>query len=187
MNDEEQSAMPEEELSPAEAAVLDLQRQLEEEQAKADEYLDQWRRSMAEFSNYRKRVTREREELQRTAAGDFIKRLLSVVDDLELAFEHLPAELENHEWVIGVRMVYQKLMDLLISEGLEEIDAGRGTAFDPAVHEAISYEESQDQEEGEIIAPFRKGYRMGDRVLRPAQVRVAKKVHHNTNNSHPAK
>lgn len=154
--------------------VAELRRQLEETQAKADEYLDQWRRSVAEFSNYRKRMERDRQEFQKTATADFLKRLLPVVDDMERAFAHLPADLAGREWVIGMQMVYQKLLDLLRQEGLQPIEA-EGGQFDPLYHEAVSYEESTEHEDGAIIGVVRRGYRFGDRVLRPAQVRVARR------------
>ncbi|MGQ9518359.1 MAG: nucleotide exchange factor GrpE, partial [Anaerolineae bacterium] len=155
--------------------VAELRRQLEETQAKADEYLDQWRRSVAEFSNFRKRMERDRQEFQKTATTDFLKRLLPVVDDMERAFAHLPAELASHEWIIGMQMVYQKLLDLLYQEGLQPIEA-ENSRFDPLFHEAVSYEESPDHEDGAIIGVVRRGYRLGERVLRPAQVRVARRI-----------
>lgn len=164
-----------EETVTAAEEVAELRRQLEEAQAKADEYLDQWRRSVAEFSNFRKRMERDRQEFQKTATADFLKRLLPVVDDMERAFAHLPAELAGHEWVIGMQMVYQKLVDLLHQEGLQPIEAEDGQ-FDPFSHEAVSYEESADHEDGAIIDVVRRGYRFGERVLRPAQVRVARRT-----------
>ncbi len=162
------------EAAPGEAELAELRRQLEETQAKADEYLDQWRRSVAEFSNFRKRVERDRQEFQKTATADFLKRLLPIVDDMERAFAHLPAELAGHEWIIGMQMVYQKLLDLLRQEGLQTIEA-EGGQFDPLYHEAVSYEESAEHEDGAIIGVVRRGYRFGERVLRPAQVRVARR------------
>lgn len=164
-----------EETVAVEEEVAELRRQLEEAQAKADEYLDQWRRSVAEFSNFRKRMERDRQEFQKAATADFLKRLLPVVDDMERAFAHLPAELAGHEWVIGMQMVYQKLVDLLYQEGLQPIEAEDGQ-FDPFSHEAVSYEESADHEDGAIIDVVRRGYRFGERVLRPAQVRVARRT-----------
>ncbi len=162
------------EAAVSEAEVAELRRQLEETQAKADEYLDQWRRSVAEFSNFRKRMERDRQEFQKIATADFIKRLLPVVDDMERAFAHLPAELAGHEWITGMQMIYQKLLELLRQEGLQPIEA-EGGQFDPLLHEAVSYEESSEHEDGAIIGVVRQGYRLGDRILRPAQVRVARR------------
>jgi len=155
--------------SPIEA----LQRQLGEAQDLADSHLDQWRRTAAEFSNYKKRTDRERIEFQKSATAGFIMRLLPSIDDLDRAFENLPADLADHDWVNGVQMVHQKLSGLLDQEGVEVIDCAGGD-FDPALHEAITYEENDEHGEGEIIDVFQKGYRIGERVLRPAKVRVAK-------------
>jgi len=151
----------------------DLSEQLAVAQEKADDYLDQWRRTAAEFSNYKKRSERERAEHQVFATAGFIGKLLPAIDDLDRAFENLPDHLKEDDWVGGVQMVRQKLMTLLEQEGVEPI-AQSGCAFDPNLHEAITYEENSDHEEGEVIDVVQKGYRIGERILRPAQVRVAK-------------
>jgi molecular chaperone GrpE len=151
----------------------DLRRQLEEEKTKSENYLDQLRRSAAEFSNFKKRIERENSEAQKYALAGFIKKLLPVVDDLDRAFANLPAELQGAGWVGGVDLVRQKLLNLLAQEGVTPLGAERET-FDPAQHEAITREDNPDYEDGEIIAVVQKGYRVGERVLRPAQVRVAK-------------
>ena len=151
----------------------DLSEQLAVAQEKADEYLDQWRRTAAEFSNYKKRMERERTEYQSFATAGFIGKLLPAIDDLDRAFENLPDHLKEDDWIGGVQMVRQKLMILLEQERVEPI-AQSGCAFDPSLHEAITHEENSDHEEGEVIDVVQKGYRIGDRILRPAQVRVAK-------------
>lgn len=164
---------PVEEPEVMELPLETLRRQLGEAQELAESHLDQWRRTAAEFSNYKKRTDRERVEFQKSATAGFIMRLLPTIDDLDRAFENLPADLSDHDWVNGIQMVRQKLNALLDGEGVEAIDCADGS-FDPALHEAITYEESDEHDEGEIIDVFQKGYRIGDRVLRPAQVRVAK-------------
>ena len=136
-----------------------------------DEYLDALQRLKAEFDNYRKRVARDQQDLVARAHERLVRELLPVLDDLERALEaasqHEEAKLEE-----GVRLVHRALRDALAREGLVEIDtAGQ---FDPHVHEALLSQPS-DAEEGSVIEVVQKGYRLGDRVLRPARVVVAAK------------
>ena len=152
----------------------ELREQLKEALATSESHLDQWRRAAAEFANYRKRVERDNAEFLKTATAGLIKRLLPIVDDLDRAFENMPRQLYGDGWVDGVDLVRQKLAALLKSEGVEPIE-GAEASFDPALHEAITYEPSENHEDGDIIDVIQKGYRLGDRVLRPAQVRVAKR------------
>ena len=134
-----------------------------------DEYLDALQRLKAEFDNYRKRAARDQESLVARANERLVKELLAVVDDLARALEaaeaHQEAQLEE-----GVRLVHRSLADLLRREGLEEIDTGG--RFDPHVHEALLSQPS-DQEEGSVVEVVQKGYKLGDRILRPARVVVA--------------
>jgi molecular chaperone GrpE len=134
-----------------------------------DEYLDALQRLKAEFDNYRKRAAREQVDLTSRAAERLVKELLPVLDDLEraLAFadEHEEAKLEE-----GVRLVHRALVDALRKEGLAEIETeGR---FDPHVHEALLSQPDDDREAGEILDVMQKGYRIGDKVVRPARVIV---------------
>jgi len=152
----------------------EVRQQLEEARAASESHLDQWRRTAAEFANYKKRVERDNAEFLKSATAGFIKRLLPIVDDMERGFENLPEHLRGDGWVNGVDLVRQKLTALLASEGIEVIERGAGS-FDPALHEAVTYEPSEELEDGEIIDVIQKGYRLGERVLRPAQVRVAKR------------
>jgi molecular chaperone GrpE len=137
--------------------------------AERDDYLDRLQRLKAEFDNYRKREARLQSERARHAAERLVKELLPVVDDLERALEaaeqHEEAKLEE-----GVRLVHRELRDALAREGLVEIDTGG--AFDPHVHEALLSQPSEAVE-GTVIEVVQKGYRLGDRVLRPARVVVA--------------
>src|SRR5919199_573813 len=134
-----------------------------------DEYLDALQRLQAEFENYRKRAARERDEFATRANERLVKDLLPVLDDLERALEaaaaHEEAKLED-----GVRLVHRALTELLAKEGLEEVETNG--KFDPHVHEALLSQPS-DEEEGSVIEVLQKGYRLGDRVLRPARVVVA--------------
>jgi molecular chaperone GrpE len=134
-----------------------------------DEHLDQLKRVAAEFDNYRKRVARDQEGLVARAHERLVKELLPVLDDLERALaaaeEHQEAKLED-----GVRLVHRELREALAKEGLEEIETNGH--FDPHVHEALLSQPSE-HDDGAILEVLQKGYRLGDRVLRPARVVVS--------------
>jgi molecular chaperone GrpE len=151
----------------------DLAQQLAQAQAQAAEYLDSWRRANAELSNARKRMQREQAEFATTASARVLEKLLPVLDDFERAFNALPAGQAEAEWATGFRMIQRKLEGIVESEGATPIPT-EGQKFDPALHHAISHEEKEGYAEGDIIAEVGRGYRMGDRVLRPSYVRVAK-------------
>lgn len=138
-----------------------------------EEYLDGWQRARADFANYKKRIEREQREAYRRAAGDILTRYLGIVDDLERAMKDRPTEGDPGNWADGVELIYRKLRSVLEAEGVESIEA-LGQPFDPNLHEAISHEESDEQPAGYVIDVVQQGYRMGDQVLRPALVRVAK-------------
>jgi molecular chaperone GrpE len=138
-----------------------------------EEYLDGWQRARADFVNYKKRIEREQREAYRRAAGDILTRYLGVVDDLERALKDRPTEGDPSNWADGVELIYRKLQSVLEAEGVETIGA-LGQPFDPNLHEAISHEESDEQPAGYVIDVVQQGYRMGEQVLRPALVRVAK-------------
>ena len=147
-----------------------LEERLAEAEAKRDEYLADLQRLAADFDNYRKRTARDQDALAARAAERLVQGLLPVLDDLERALaaaeEHEEAKLED-----GVRLVHRALRDALAREGLVEIETnGR---FDPHVHEALLSQPSSEDEEGSVIEVVQKGYRLGDRVVRPARVVVA--------------
>jgi molecular chaperone GrpE len=154
-------------------AVAELQEQLAQTQAQATEYLDQARRAMAELSNARRRMQREMDEVRASAAERILERLLPVIDDVERAFANVPADQVDSDWVNGFRMIQRKLASLLESEGVSLIPA-EGQPFDPSIHYAVTHEEAEDFDDGQIIAQVAAGYRLNDKVLRPAWVRVAK-------------
>lgn len=141
--------------------------------SEADEYLDGWQRARAEFSNYKKRMDREVSETRARVMCEIAARYLGVADDLERALAERNKEGSNQAWVEGIELIYQKLHAILASEGIEPISA-EDEIFDPNFHEAISYEESDDHEDGQVIAVIQQGYKLGNRVVRPALVRVAK-------------
>jgi len=150
-------------------ALVELENQLAASKAQAAEYKDGWQRSVAEFQNYRKRVEAEKAETYQTAVGSIIKRYLPVLDDMERAMQARPAGLA---WAEGVELICRKLESILEAEGLKRIEA-EGQKFDPNFHEAIAQEPAEGVESGMVIAVVRNGYMLGERVIRPAMVRVA--------------
>jgi molecular chaperone GrpE len=146
-----------------------LRSQLSAAEQKAAENLDGWQRALAEFQNYRKRVERDREAEQAGMKGDLIKKILPVLDDLERALQNRP---EDDAWSNGIDLIQRKLQAILEAEGVKRIEAD-GAVFDPNFHEAISQEPYDGVESDHIVAVTQQGYMLGDRVIRPAQVRVA--------------
>ena len=142
-------------------------------QARAAEYLDGWQRSQAEFSNYKKRQDADRSQMMMLANAGLVGKLLPVVDDFERAIFTLPACLEQLTWVDGFLLIKHKLDAILQSEGVRPMET-QGKLFDPRFHEAITHEVAEGYDEGQIIGDVQSGYTLGDRVLRPALVRVAK-------------
>ncbi|MCX7681108.1 MAG: nucleotide exchange factor GrpE [Anaerolineae bacterium] len=159
--------------APEQEELERLRSELEKAQAQAAEYLNGWQRAQAEFSNYRKRQEAERAQLIALANAGLLRKLLPVVDDFERAFATLPDGLNRLTWCEGILLIKHKLEAILESEGVKPI-ATEGQVFDPLYHEAITYEEVEGYEEGRIIGEVQRGYMLGERVLRPALVRVAK-------------
>lgn len=152
--------------------ILQLQQELAETQAKSNEYLDGWQRSRADFINFKKRVDREQAEVYQRATANVIKKYLEVVDDLELALRNRPEAGDGSVWANGIELIYRKLLTIIENEGIERI-IPQGQLFDPNYHEAISLEPSDQFESGYIIGVLKAGYLLGERVIRPALVRVA--------------
>ena len=150
-----------------------LRQQLADQQAKAEEYLDGWQRARAEFANYKKRVEREQSQAYQMAAGSILKRYLEVLDDLERALKNRPKEGEGQAWASGIELIYTKLLTFLENEGVKQFQA-EGQSFDPNFHEAVTSEDSDQHSSGQIIEVLQQGYLLGERVLRPAMVRVAR-------------
>lgn len=159
-------------LIPMEEKLELLKAALETNEAKAAEYLDGWQRAKAEFANYRKRQERERELARFETVGRVAKRYLPIVDDLERALKDRPTEGEGIAWAEGIELIYRKLITILEAEGITPIEA-EGEMFDPNLHEAVMQSESDEHESGQVIEVLQTGYKMGDRVLRPATVRIA--------------
>jgi molecular chaperone GrpE len=141
-------------------------------QRERDELLDRLLRKTAEFDNYRKRVDKERREQAEWAAADVLSDVLSVMDDFERALA-AEAPAEARSYLAGFELIHRQLNDLLRKRGVTALET-LGTDFDPHLHQAVAYEEAAGAREGEVIGELRKGYKLGDRLLRPAMVRVAK-------------
>ena len=166
--------------SPQAAGDLSIEAQLEQARADADEqrskseaYLDLAQRAQADFVNYKRRTAQELEQKIRDANGGLLTQLLPVIDDLQRALANVPADLAEQAWPQGVALIGQKLERILQHQGLEQI-GGEGDAFDPRVHEAVAYEAHPVYDEGQVASVYRVGYRLNDRILRPAQVVVAR-------------
>ena len=146
-----------------------LKRQLEDAETKLAESVEGWQRSVADFQNYRKRVERDNESMYVSMKGDIIKKVLPALDDLERALQNRPAD---DAWASGIELIARKLQNILEGEGLKRIEA-KGAAFDPNFHEAITHEPNDEVESEHIIDVVQNGYMLGERVIRPALVRVA--------------
>jgi molecular chaperone GrpE len=145
--------------------VSDLQRE-------RDDYHDRWLRKTAEFDNYRKRVERERREQADQKVTDLLLELLPIVDDFDRALT-LDAGEGGAAYRKGIELIHAKLNDLLRRNGVRPIDS-LGADFDPNVHQAVIHESSPEHREGEVIGELARGYTIGERLLRPAMVKVAK-------------
>ena len=141
---------------------------LEEERQKSQSFMASWQRAAADFQNYKRRVEEERSETARFASAALIINLLPMIDDLERALMNVDTHLAGLTWVDGIRLIHRKFQAVLEMTGVQEIEAD-GQTFDPAWHEAVS---QGPGEENKIIAVVQKGYRLGDRVIRPAMVVV---------------
>jgi molecular chaperone GrpE len=155
------------------ADIEQLTSELEAARAKADEYLGGLQRERAEFANYRRRTSEEREAMLGLADEDLIRKVLALADDFDLAIDARPEAIAADPWVEGVAAIDRKLRALLESEGVNQIDAEPGQSFDPRQHEAIATVPGTGRREGEIVEEIRRGYRLRDRVVRPALVAVA--------------
>jgi molecular chaperone GrpE len=150
-----------------------LKQQVDELIKQSADNFDGWQRERADFMNYRKRIEREQEQLNQTVTANVVRKFLGVVDDMERAMKNRPANADTGQWAEGVDLIYRKLQTILEQEGVSRIGVTE-KVFDPACHEAISHEDNENYKNDEIIEVVQYGYRIGDRVIRPALVRVAK-------------
>ena len=153
--------------------VMALREELDKFKAQSVEYLDGWQRARAELANARKRFEKERSEAGQLANHALLRKILPVLDDLDRAIKTMPDDLHQHAWANGVLLIQRKFQNTLDAEGVKLIEA-EGQDFNPGLHEAISMEESREFTSGQIIGVIQQGYILGDRVLRPARVRIAR-------------
>jgi molecular chaperone GrpE len=162
LNDQDQDPQPQQDETQPDP--------LEELRRERDALQDRLLRTAAEFDNYRKRMDRERRDLAEHTAGEVIKELLPIIDNLERA---LQASAQDDPLRKGVELTHRQMLELLRRRGVVPIEA-LGADFDPNVHEAVTHEESAQHREGEVMEELQRGYKVGDRLLRPAMVKVAK-------------
>jgi molecular chaperone GrpE len=164
-HDPHEADQPEEAAAPLEARVAELESALAEAR---DRYL----RLAADFDNYKKRARQDQLETMQHASGDLIGRLLPVLDDLRNVLDHRPQGIDE-SWAKGLELSVRKLEEALGTHGLQPIDSV-GERFDPKVHEAVGHEESSEHPEDTVVTELRRGYRIRDRVVRPALVKLAR-------------
>ena len=162
--------MPEEERLPVQEDIESLTKALVEEKEKAERYLANWQRAEADLLNFKKRSEQEKAEVTKFANAMLVMGLLPILDDFERALNNVSSKLAGFSWVDGIRLIHRKLQGVLEYHGLSQIEA-LGKDFDPALHEAVLEEEG---EAGKVIEELQKGYKLHDRVLRPAMVKVGK-------------
>jgi molecular chaperone GrpE len=155
-----------------EAEIDRLRAELDAAQTQATEHLATLQRTAADFSNFRRRTAEDRERELGLASEGLLLKVVAVADDFDRALDTMPAELTGLGWIEGIALLDRKLRALLESEGVKPIEAV-GRQFDPREHEAIASVPGTGKPDGEIVAEMQRGYRVRDRVLRPAMVAVA--------------
>jgi molecular chaperone GrpE len=164
--DQAEASTPQPPADQPDAAVRELQRE-------KDSLQDRLLRTAAEFDNYRKRMDRERKDLSDYATSEVLLELLPILDNFERALQ-APAGPEADVFRKGIELIHKQMLDLLRKRGVTPIDA-LGTDFDPNFHQAVIHEASADHREGEVMQELQRGYMLGERLLRPAMVKVAKR------------
>lgn len=152
--------------------IAALEAALAQSEKQARDFSDGWQRERADFANYKKRIERDMSDIRQTSTQTALLALLPVIDDFERAVGSVPDDLKDHPWLEGVTAIQRKLERILSDQGMVAIDPV-GQPFDPNLHEAVSVDATSDAESGHVTATLQKGYRSGDRILRPALVRVA--------------
>jgi molecular chaperone GrpE len=153
--------------------ITELEGQLAAAVQRAAEAEAGWQRARADFANLKRRVEEERSELASMAGDRLLSRVLELADDFDLAIEHVPEAARGSAWLEGISVIDRKLRALLEAEGVQAM-AGEGEPFDPRTQQAISYEDSTEAADGTVLRILQRGYMIGDRVLRPALVAVAR-------------
>ncbi len=152
-------------------SAADLTQRLQQLEQDSTSYKDQYLRTAADLKNYKRRVEQERGELIRSAGATILTKLLPLMDDLDLAMQHVPAEVAGTPWFGGLQGVQRKLLVMLEGEGVKPIPA-LGAVFDPNLHDAVMNEDAGPESAGKVTAELRRGYLLHDKVLRPAMVKV---------------
>jgi molecular chaperone GrpE len=158
--------------SKEEDPLVILQNQLDTVIAERDEFKDALQRERADFSNFRKRIQREQQELRSMIVAETVQKFLPVLDDFERAMQNLPDNVTDSDWFQGFQLIEKKFDDVLASYGIEKLDP-LGEPFDHNFHDAISTADSDEYESGTVMDVLQKGYVMGGKCIRPAIVRVA--------------
>ncbi len=175
MDNEQESMEP---LMPVEPATVTPEQldELKQRAAKADEHWERLLRTTADFDNFKKRAAREKQEAVKYANESLIEKLIPSLDalDMALAASRNDGTGVSQSLQTGINMVYQQIKSTLTDVGLEEVDAA-GKTFDPNLHEAVSQRETTEAPEGQVVEQMRKGYKLRERLLRPATVVVAKR------------
>ena len=149
--------------------IIELKKQIETQKVQIEETEDRLKRVAAEFDNYKKRSSKEKDGLYNSLVGDIVSNFLPIIDNLEKAVE---AETKDEEYRKGIELVLKQFKDVLLARGVTEIETV-GKTFDPEVHEAVSSVQDETKGEKEIVQEYRKGYKIGDRVIRHSMVVVA--------------
>lgn len=161
--------IPEDEI---EMTIDDLAATVVQLKSEVDTNLDGWQRSRAEFNNYRRRTQQQLSDSKQQGAVDALSKILPALDDFERAFDNIPADLADHPWVSGTSLILKNIQKVLDEFNIEVLDPV-GEEFDPTMHEAIGMDDDSDFDSGIVTVTLQKGYKSGDKILRPALVRVA--------------
>lgn len=166
---------PENEIPKTETSAMDLdglKAALEEAKQESAKNLDGLKRSMAEFTNYKRRTAKELAESRERGAIDALSKVLPIMDDFERALDNIPDDLQDHPWISGTALILKNMQKVMDEYKIDIIDPV-GEEFDPNFHQALGTDDSDEYESGIVTVTLQKGYRSGDRLLRPALVRVA--------------
>jgi len=156
-----------------EASIALYEGKIAELESALAEAKDRHLRLAADFDNYKKRARQEQLDTMQHASAELIHRMLPVLDDLQNVLEHRPKGVDE-SWIKGLELSVRKLEEALGTHGLEPIDAV-GARFDPKLHEAVGHEDSSEHPEDTVVSELRRGYRVRDRVVRPALVKVSRR------------
>lgn len=170
----EASTTSDEDVSELERRIAELESQLAKEHEAATDYMNRWQRTQADFSNFRRRTQQEQERMAQMATAQALGTILPALDSFERAFDSLPASMRMYSWIDGVNLVYLQLRTALQAHGIQPVELEPGQPFNPALHEAIGEIETADHPAGSVAVVIQRGYTVGEMLLRPALVQVAR-------------